>query len=79
MNEYISENKTNDSPENVTDREDDKFTLPIHKINHHYNAEKKRYKKFERKSEQYFSINNLNNTDEDCDCNKHKRMYLLLI
>ena len=71
--DYISENKANDSPENVTDREDDKFTLPIHKINHHYNAEKKRYKKFERKSEQYFSINNLNNTDEDCDCNKHKR------
>ena len=71
--DYISENKANDSPENVTDREDDKFTLPIHKINHHYNAEKKRYKKFERKSEQYFSINNLNNIDEDCDCNKHKR------
>lgn len=34
------------------DREEEKFTLPIIKINHHYNAEKKIYKKFERKSEQ---------------------------
>jgi len=71
--DFISENKTNDSPENVTDREEEKFTLPILKINHHYNAEKKRYKKFERKSEQNFNINNLNDTDEDCNCNGHKR------
>ena len=71
--DYISEKKINDSPENVTDREEDKFTLPIHKINHHINEERKRYKKFERKSEHNFSINNLNNIDEDCNCNEHIR------
>jgi hypothetical protein len=71
--DYISEKKSNDSPENVTDREEEKFNLSIHKMNHHCNAERKRYKKFERKSEQNFNINNLNNTNEVCNCNEHKR------
>ena len=40
--DLISGKETLDSPENITDREEEKFTLPIHNINHFFIDEKKR-------------------------------------
>ena len=67
--DFISGKETNDSPENITDREEDKFTISIHTINHIYINERKRcLEKFNRlskntkKSENFLSpTQNLNN------------------
>ena len=67
--DFISGKETNDSPENITDREEDKFTISIHTINHIYINERKRcLEKFNRlskntkKSEKFLSpTQNLNN------------------
>ena len=49
--EHIIRKGSNDSPENITDREEDKFSLPNHKINHFFIEERKRcIEKFERNS-----------------------------
>ena len=52
-----------DSPENITDWEEDKFSLSIHKINHFFIEERKKgQKKFERNSK----YNNNNNNRNYC-------------
>ena len=78
--DFISAKETRDSPENITDREEDKFTLPIHKINHFFIDEKKRcLEKFRRnsKNKKYIFLSptqninfDLNNTDENCYAHK---------
>ena len=74
--DFISGKETNDSPENITDKEEDKFSLPIHKINHFFIEERKRcQEKFDRNSKYnrnqflspYQNIElDLNSTDENC-------------
>lgn len=80
--DFISGKETSDSPENITDREEDKFNLPIHKINHFFISERKRcLEKFNRNSKNnknnkfYLSPKqnmnfNLNSTDENCFVHK---------
>ena len=76
----ISEKQKTDSPENITDREEEKCSLHIHKINHFFIEERKKGpKKFERNSK--YNNNNrnycflspnqnlnfdLDSTDENC-------------
>ena len=65
--------ETKDSPENITDREDDKLNLPLPKINHFFinlkdSKEKKldkSYSKFNNKNSLIFSNFDLD-TDENC-------------
>ena len=80
--DFISGKETSDSPENITDREEDKFSLPIHKINHFFINERKRcLEKFNLNSKKnknnkfYLSPKqnmnfNLNSTDENCYIHK---------
>jgi hypothetical protein len=76
--DFISGKETSDSPENITDRDEEKCTMFIHKINHFFIDERNRcLEKYDRlsknnkKSENFLSpkqsVNlNLNSTDENC-------------
>ena len=65
----ISGEETKDSPENITDREDDKFNLSIHKINHFFiNLNESKEKKIDKSCSKFnnkFSNFDLD-TDENC-------------
>ena len=68
----ISEKEKIDSPENITDREEDKCSLPIHKINHFFiEKRKKGHKKFERNSK----YNNNNNNRNYCFLSPNQNLY----
>ena len=80
INDLISEKETIDSPENISDREEEeKLSLPIHKNNYFFIIERKRYaQKLERnhkkqlspKQNLYFNISDLGSTDENCYAHK---------
>ena len=78
--DFISGKETSDSPENIIDKEEDKFSLPIHKINHFFIVDRKRcQEKYEinSKSNKLFFLSpsqdinlNLDSTDENCYAHK---------
>ena len=74
--DLISGEETKDSPENITDREDDKFNLPIHKINHFFiNLNESKEKKVDKSCSKLNNKNSLfSNFDFDTDenCLIHK-------
>ena len=74
--DLISGEETKDSPENITDREDDKFNLPIHKINHFFiNLNESKEKKVDKSCSKFNNKNSLfSNFDFDTDenCLIHK-------
>ena len=74
--ELISGEETKDSPENITDREDDKFNLPIHRINHFFiNLNESKEKKVDKSCSRLNNKNSLfSNFDFDTDenCLIHK-------
>ena len=74
--DLISGEETKDSPENITDREDDKFNLPIHRINHFFiNLNESKEKKVDKSCSRLNNKNSLfSNFDFDTDenCLIHK-------
>ena len=74
--DLISGEETKDSPENITDREDDKFNLPIHRINHFFiNPNESKEKKVDKSCSRLNNKNSLfSNFDFDTDenCLIHK-------
>ena len=72
--DFISGKETSDSPENITEKEEDKLSLPIHKINHFFIDERKRCQEnieLNPKRNYFLSPNqnielDLNGTDENC-------------
>ena len=71
--DLISGEETKDSPENITDIEDDKFNLSIHKINHFFiNLNESKEKKVDKSCSKLGNKNNLIfshfdlDTDENC-------------
>ena len=74
--DLISGEETKDSPENITDREDDKFNLPIHKINHFFiNLNESEEKKLDKSCSKFNNKNSIfSNFDFDTDenCLIHK-------
>ena len=74
--DLISGEETKDSPENITDREDDKFNLPIHRINHFFiNLNESKEKKVDKSCSRLNNKNSLfSNFDFDTDenCFIHK-------
>ena len=74
--DLISCEETKDSPENITDREDDKFNLPIHRINHFFiNLNESKEKKVDKSCSRLNNKNSLfSNFDFDTDenCLIHK-------
>ena len=71
--DLISGEETKDSPENITDIEDDKFNLSIHKINHFFiNLNESKEKKVDKSCSKLSNKNNLIfshfdlDTDENC-------------
>ena len=75
--DIISGEETKDSPENITDREDDKSNLSIHKINHFFiNLNESKKKKLDKSCNKFNNKNSLifSNFDLDTDenCLIHK-------
>ena len=74
--ELISGEETKDSPENISDREEDKSNLPIHKINHFFiNLNESKEKKIDKSCSKLNNKNSLfSNFDLDTDenCFIHK-------
>ena len=78
--DLISEKETIDSPENISDREEEeKLSIPIHKNNYFFIVERKRcHQKLDRnhknhmspKQNLYFNISDLGSTDENCYAHK---------
>ena len=71
--DFISAEETKDSPENVTEKEEDKFNLSIHKINNFFIndiKEQKREKSFSEYNKSYHYLNLDLDIDENCFVNK---------
>ena len=71
--DFISAEETKDSPENITDKEDDKFNLSIHKINNFFINDikiKKKEKSGSKYNKNYLFLNLDLDIDENCIAHK---------
>ena len=75
--DFVSGKETNNFPENIIDKEEDKFTLPKHKNNHFFIVDRKKCQENYAKNNKFFFLSptqdlnlNLESTDENCYVHK---------